>query len=537
MNDTKLKTLTVYIGCDSNDLSVADVCRYSIQQNSSIPVNVVYLKKVQLQQQDIYKRIDSDSDRDSAFTRFLVPYLNDYTGWAIYVDCNFIFVDDIANLIRSVDRNKAVMVADIPWENRSSLIVWNCEHASNRCVDLGFVNTESGSNLQGFQWLDEKEIGKLSPEWNWLVGWHREYRDGHPRAIHYFSGGPWVDSQRDCEYATVWHRYSQGLIQSKTYVSSRISDLTLPAQTKELFDRLDKVMRDPFQRVYNISMDDVAREIDELRKIKVVGMMDTGEDEELPKGINMENKDVILENFIIGSQGILATWHDRDKFPKDAPFVIRGIAKRKIIHQCIDQKRDFFYIDTGYFGNAKHKTYHRITKNNLQYLGRLDDNCPDDRFVKTGVALHKYRGGRNILICPPSQKAMNYWGLDLQKWLEETVATIQQHTDRPIVIREKQGRSARVAVDTMEMALSRDVHCLVTFNSIAAVEALIFGKPVFTMGPNAAQPLANTDLSHIDRPSMPTLDEVRNLCCNLAYQQFSNSEMVDGTAWKMLNGL
>ena len=93
----------------------------------------------------------------------------------------------------------------------------------------------------------------------------------------------------------------------------------------------------------------------------------------------------------------------------------------------------------------------------------------------------------------------------------------------------------RTTEDTMEMALQRDVHCLVTYNSIAAVEALILGKPVFVMGPNAAEPMANTDLSKINNPMMPTPEKVIQLCCNLAYGQFTPSEMVDGTAWRILN--
>ena len=69
---------------------------------------------------------------------------------------------------------------------------------------------------------------------------------------------------------------------------------------------------------------------------------------------------------------------------------------------------------------------------------------------------------------------------------------------------------------------------------IAAVESLIFGKPVFTMGPNAATPLANKDLVKIEKPYMPSPDEVRVLCMNLAYAQFTTNEMQDGTAWKVL---
>jgi hypothetical protein len=204
------------------------------------------------------------------------------------------------------------------------------------------------------------------------------------------------------------------------------------------------------------------------------------------------------------------------------------------IYHCLETKRDFYYIDTGYFGNAKHKHYHRITKNALQFSLPLWQDVPEDRFLKTETSIRRFTPGKNILLCPPSQKALSYWGVDLQQWLNETVNEIKKHTDKPIVIREKQSRHTRVNEDTMEMALSRDVHCMVTYNSIAAVESLLYGKPVFTMGPNAAEPLSNKDLSKIEKPYMPTVEEVRILVCNLAYNQFTPKEMQDGTAWAIL---
>ena len=154
--------------------------------------------------------------------------------------------------------------------------------------------------------------------------------------------------------------------------------------------------------------------------------------------------------------------------------------------------------------------------------------------MATGTQIRKKTPGRNILLCPPSQKALNYWDVNLETWILQTTETIKKYTDRPIVIREKANRQIRTNDDTMEMALSRDVHCLVTYNSIAAVEALILGKPVFTMGPNAAAPLANKELSRIEKPLMPVIDRVRELCCNLAYGQFTPAEMIDGTAWRIL---
>lgn len=312
------------------------------------------------------------------------------------------------------------------------------------------------------------------------------------------------------------------------------ADLTLPEDVKQFYIDLLQSKLDPHQLIHTYDVQSAIDYFNNSTMPKCVGILDNID----YKGKTGPVKDDhIIANFCVGAGGQFGTGKTANSLPLEIPAVIRGIAKKKVIHKCIETGRDYFYIDTGYFGNNKHKNYHRITKNSMQYLGELDPNCPGDRFKLTGHSLKKFRGGGNILICPPSQKAMSYWRLDLQEWLEQTIATIKANTDRPIVIREKQSRTIRVNKDTIEMALAENVHCMVTFNSIAAVEALMNGKPVFTMGPNAAQPLANTDLTQIDNPQIPTLDEVHNLCCNLAYQQFTVNEMRDGTAWRMLNGL
>lgn len=87
----------------------------------------------------------------------------------------------------------------------------------------------------------------------------------------------------------------------------------------------------------------------------------------------------------------------------------------------------------------------------------------------------------------------------------------------------------------MQMALADDVFCLVTFSSIAAVEALLCGKPAITLGPNAAAPLCSQNLSDIDNPRIPTRDELEAWARCLSYCQFTEAEMRDGTAWRILN--
>jgi len=548
----KEKTLNIYIGWDSREPIAADVCRYSIIKNSSIKVNVIYLNQEELREQGLYWRSPDDlGSTEFTFTRFLVPYLNNYEGLAVFVDCDFLYVEDIAKLIQQIDTSKAVSVVQhdytppegvkmdgqkqlpYPRKNWSSMIVWNCSHKANKKVNTNFVNTATGQELHRFTWLKNSDIGNVSPEWNWLVGWYREYRDGLPSAIHYTEGGPWFNEYKDCEYADIWNHYKDQYLE---YIDDRdafdFNILALPEEVKIHFKNLLLAKTDPKKMQYEYDLKDSLNFFTEANA-KCVGILDN--DIEDDNGGKDLSKDAILEDFLVGANGRIGAGKEVMDLPLEVPAAIRGIVKKKLIHKCHEIGRDYYYIDTGYFGNDKKKHYHRITKNAMQYLGELDTNCPDDRFKRTGVALTKFRGGQNILLCPPSQKALSYWGVDLEEWLESTVTTIKQYTDRPIVIREKQSRRERTNVNTIGMALADDVHCMVTYNSIAAVESLIHGKPVFTVGPNAAHHLSNKDLSKIEDPYIPTLDEVHNLCCNLAYQQFTVKEMRDGTAWEMIN--
>ena len=72
-------------------------------------------------------------------------------------------------------------------------------------MTLDLINRETGQYLHRFSWLKDSEIGKLSHEWNWLVGWYKEPQDGKPKALHYTEGGPWFDEYKSCEYSQTWN--------------------------------------------------------------------------------------------------------------------------------------------------------------------------------------------------------------------------------------------------------------------------------------------------------------------------------------------
>lgn len=306
-----------------------------------------------------------------------------------------------------------------------------------------------------------------------------------------------------------------------------VLDQVVP-EIREIFDNILKYRVDPAGSTYGITLQTLHEQIALLPVNNIVST-----DSEYRYGRKGHMYDPILQSFVQGAGGQISTWSKEELTM--SPVVLRGITKRKQMQACKDAGRDFYYIDTGYFGNGKKKTFHRITKNDVQWFGPVIDR-PRDRFDLTGVRLKKMRRGTNILIAPPSQKLLNNYDIILEDWLENVQAEIRTHTDRPIVIRTKQGRSTRVNDDTMEMALDRDVHCLVTFSSIAAGEALLHGKPAITLGPNAAAPLCSQSISAIENLKIPTLDEVDAWARHLAYCQFTEIEMRNGTAWRILNG-
>jgi hypothetical protein len=242
----------------------------------------------------------------------------------------------------------------------------------------------------------------------------------------------------------------------------------------------------------------------------------------------------------------------RKSIPGQAPPIFRGVVKRKHIQQHWQDKNDFYYMDTGYFGNfispgnpGGKKLFHRIVKNDLQKhwlekhtSDRWDTICKiDPRYQWKGWK----KLGNKILIIVPNRKSCVFYGYDTdpyvngeKPWLMNTIETIKKHTDMEIVVREKGSRADRQHHSIFD-ALDNSVFATVAFNSIAALESVIYGIPSFVTVPCAASPLALTDLSKISMPFYPDESLVQQHCASLAYGQFTGEEIVNGTAWKLLN--
>mgnify|MGYP001173588908 CR=1 FL=1 len=228
--------MRIYIGYDSREDLAYEVCKYSIRKKNKT-VEVIPLKLATMRELGIYTRpVDKKASTEFTFSRFLVPALCDYEGWALFIDCDFIFREDVRNLFDKCDDRYAIMCVQhdyqpkdgkekmdgkvqhiYPRKNWSSCVLWNCGHHANKQVTVDLVNNPetTGKFLHRFSWLDDSQIGRIHHEWNWLVGWYREPEDGKPKAIHYTEGGPWFKNYRNCEYGDVWKEYLNQMMNNK----------------------------------------------------------------------------------------------------------------------------------------------------------------------------------------------------------------------------------------------------------------------------------------------------------------------------------
>ena len=214
--------MKVFIGYDPREDMAYQVCKHSILKHQP-DADVRPLIQTELRQAGWYKRpVDKLASTEFTFTRFLVPELTNFRGWALFMDCDMILTTDIAELFAQADDKYAVMCVQhdytpkegfkmdgqkqtiYPRKNWSSVVLWNCGHPSNRVVDQDQINSLelNGAYFHRFSWLKDDEIGELDHTWNYLVGVYDDIEN--PKLIHYTEGGPWFENYRDCEFNELW---------------------------------------------------------------------------------------------------------------------------------------------------------------------------------------------------------------------------------------------------------------------------------------------------------------------------------------------
>lgn len=206
--------MKIFIGFDPNETVAYHVLANSIIRQSSIPVSITPLM---LKQLPMTRPRDLKQSTEFSFSRFLVPYLCNYEGRAVFMDCDMLFRMDIADLWKqSSDKDAAVSVVQHNYQpktdtkfldqkqsryekkNWSSLMLFN----NNKCRSLTkeVVNNESGMYLHQFEWTDD--IGNLSVSYNHLVGEYAPNPDA--KIVHFTLGTPCFKKYENCEFAREW---------------------------------------------------------------------------------------------------------------------------------------------------------------------------------------------------------------------------------------------------------------------------------------------------------------------------------------------
>ena len=210
--------INIFIGYDSKEKVAFNVLSYSILKKSTRPVSItpIYLPNIK----DNFTRERSNIEStEFSFSRFIVPHLMNYKGWALFMDCDQLMMTDVAELWRLRDEKYAVQVCKHDYiprtekkflgqtqtkyvkKNWSSFMLMNCDKCTALTPD--YVNSATGLQLNQFKWLEgDHLIGDLPLEWIWLVSEY-EYKED-VKNVHFTEGGPWFEEYKGCDYSIDW---------------------------------------------------------------------------------------------------------------------------------------------------------------------------------------------------------------------------------------------------------------------------------------------------------------------------------------------
>jgi len=212
--------IRIFIGYDPREPAAYHVLCHSILVRASIPVAFAPLALGGLREH-LWRPRHPLQSTDFSFSRFLVPHLCGFEGWALFMDCDMLVLRDIAELWEMRDAEMAVQVVKhchaprkarkflgaeqtrYPMKNWSSLMMFN----NSRCTRLspGYVNDASGLDLHQFRWLEgPHEIGGIPAAWNHLVDYAPPRPVEEIANLHYTNGGPYFEDYASCGHADLW---------------------------------------------------------------------------------------------------------------------------------------------------------------------------------------------------------------------------------------------------------------------------------------------------------------------------------------------
>jgi hypothetical protein len=224
---------SIHVGFDPREVDGFAVACASIRRHLTLPIPVRGLVLADLQARGLYSRPTRMQDgkmfdelsgttvsTEFSNSRFLVPHLEGYEGWALFMDCDVLVRSNLARLFDVADPTKAVQVVkhdhrpqntvkmdgqvqtQYARKNWSSVMLLNCGHPANRALTVDLVNSLPGRDLHRFCWLSDDLIGDLDQSWNWLAGHSPE--EITPDIVHFTDGIPSMPGYENSAYADEW---------------------------------------------------------------------------------------------------------------------------------------------------------------------------------------------------------------------------------------------------------------------------------------------------------------------------------------------
>lgn len=217
--------INIFAGFDQREEAGYHAFTSSVLEHASAPFTVTPLHLPLFR--SFYAPGVRDGSNAFVYTRFLIPFLQGYTGSAIFCDgSDMLMRADIAELWALRDPYKPVQVVkhdyrtkwprkylgtkmeapneDYPRKQWSSVMILNCMHMSWRKLTPESVQKMTGQELHRFSWLQEDEIGELPKEWNWLV--QEDGPNPDAKLLHFSSGVPLMPAHANSPHAADYMR-------------------------------------------------------------------------------------------------------------------------------------------------------------------------------------------------------------------------------------------------------------------------------------------------------------------------------------------
>ncbi len=240
----KAKPVNIYLGYDSSHGEVFDTAEKSIynavEASKSGGAGAEFFNdyEVEVKKLDIslipeYTRDYANQSTEFTYSRFLIPYLENYEGISYFIDDDYIWEHTPLSLFYFLDPEHAVACVKYDFQDHeetkfngeknvsypkklwSSLMIFNNGHEDCRKLTPEVVNNESGKYLHQFEWTNQ--ISKIPHNKICTEGYDTIEKSHH--AVHYTRGGPWIKDM-DCSNINMldlYYKHKNSLYKKKVY--------------------------------------------------------------------------------------------------------------------------------------------------------------------------------------------------------------------------------------------------------------------------------------------------------------------------------